>query len=82
MLFLSSFVDNRVAWFDFVVVFKGQCLFGQSICLAFRGQTDHWRCERSVCSRPFLMGLWWSDLAVLPLLGVLCSLGHWHKEYF
>lgn len=57
-VFLNSFAENCVASFDFVFVFKGQCLFGQVICLAFQGQTDHWRREWSECSWPFLMVLW------------------------
>lgn len=66
-------MEDHVAWFDFVFGFKGQCLFGQSICLAFQGQTDHQRHEWSVCSQPFLMGLWWSDMAVCHFSGSLLS---------
>lgn len=58
MLLLSSYVEDCIVWFDFVFVFKGQCLFGQSICLSFQGWIDHWRCEQSPCSQTLLMGLW------------------------
>lgn len=68
MLFLSRFVGTVQLGLTLLLFLKDSVYLGNP-CLAFRGQTDHWRGERRVCSWPFLMGLRWRDLSVLPLLG-------------